>query len=66
MCVCMEFPGGMVVKDSALSLLWLGFDPWTGNFCMPQPLPNIYIKYHLAWCLAHKVMVSLLPVFEVG
>ena len=29
-----EFPGGLVVKDSALSLLWLGFDPWPENFCM--------------------------------
>ena len=27
-----EFPGGLLVKDSALSLLWLGFDlyPWLG------------------------------------
>ena len=23
-----EFPGGSGVKDLALSLLWLGFDPW--------------------------------------
>ena len=36
-----ESPGGLVVKDLALSLLWLrsllwwGFDPWPGNFCMP-------------------------------
>lgn len=22
-----EFPGGLAVKDPALSLLWLGFDP---------------------------------------
>ena len=22
-----EFPGGLVVKDWAMSLLWLGFDP---------------------------------------
>ena len=29
------FPGGLVVKDTALSLLWLGFDPWPGNSCMP-------------------------------
>ena len=41
-----EFPGGLVVKDWALSLLWfvfllwlellqwLRFDPWPGNFCM--------------------------------
>ena len=24
----LEFPGGSAVKDQALSLLWLGFDPW--------------------------------------
>ena len=36
----MEFPGGLVVKDLALLLLWLGsllwswFDPWPGDFCM--------------------------------
>lgn len=29
-----EFPGGRAVKNSALSLLWLQFDPWPGNFCM--------------------------------
>ena len=23
-----EFPGGLVVKDLGLSLLWLRFDPW--------------------------------------
>ena len=23
-----EFPGGLVVKDLVLSLLWLGFHPW--------------------------------------
>lgn len=26
-------PGGLAVKDSSLSLLWLGFDPEPGNFC---------------------------------
>ena len=31
----LEFPGGPVVKDLVLSLLWLRFDPWPGNFCMP-------------------------------
>ena len=29
-----EFPGGLVVKDSALSLLWIGFNPW------PRELPQ--------------------------
>ena len=27
-----EFPGGLAVKDPALSQLWLGFDPWLGTF----------------------------------
>ena len=27
-----EFPGGPAVKDLALSLLWLRFDPWPRNF----------------------------------
>ena len=37
-----EFPGGLVVKDLALSLLWLrsllwsDFDPWPGDFHMLQ------------------------------
>lgn len=30
----LEFPGGVAVKDVALSLLWLGFDSW------PQELPH--------------------------
>ena len=29
-----EFPGGLVVKDLALSLRWLGFNSWPGNFCV--------------------------------
>ena len=35
-----EFSGGPVVKDTVLSLPWLGsllwhgFDSWSGNFCM--------------------------------
>ena len=27
-----EFPGVLVVKDLASSLLWLRFDPWPRNF----------------------------------
>ena len=30
-----EFPGGLAVKDSMLSLLWLGFNPWPRNFYTP-------------------------------
>ena len=26
-----EIPGGLVVKDMALSLLWPRFDPWPRN-----------------------------------
>ena len=38
---CSEgFPGSLMVKDSALSLLWLRFDPWLGNFCMPRDQPK--------------------------
>ena len=42
----MQFPGVLVVKDLALSLLWLwlqpwcGFDPWSGNFCMLWAWPK--------------------------
>ena len=51
------------VKDPALSLLWHGFDPWSGNFLMPwvqpqkihteaenmetNPLKTIYVAYFL-------------------
>ena len=39
----MKFPGGLVGKDPVLSLLWLRFNPWHGNFCMPQI--GIFCKY---------------------
>lgn len=32
--------GGLVIKDSTLSLPWLRFDRWPGNFCMPWALPK--------------------------
>ena len=41
-----ECPGGLVVKDLALSfpwlgsLLWHGFEPWPRNFCMPWARPK--------------------------
>ena len=35
-----EFPGGLAVKDSALSLPWLRFNPWPRNFHMPQVQPK--------------------------
>ena len=36
----MKFPGGSVVKDLALSLLWCKFDPWPRNFHMLQGWPK--------------------------
>ena len=42
----LEFAGGLVTKDPALSLLWLGlllwhrFNPWPRNFCMPWAWPK--------------------------
>ena len=36
----LEFPGGLTVYNSALSLLWCRFDPWLGNFFMPQAWPK--------------------------
>ena len=35
----MEFPGGLVVNDSMLLLLWLGFSAWFRNFHMPWAWP---------------------------
>lgn len=38
-----EFPGGLVVRDLVLSLLWSGFVPWPGNLCIlvvAQKTPN--------------------------
>ena len=31
-----EFPCGPVVKNPVLSLVWLRFSPWPGNFCLLQ------------------------------
>lgn len=40
------FPDGLVVKYWASSVLSLGFDPWSGNFCMctPQGQPPKILK----------------------
>ena len=37
---CGEFPGGIAVKHLVLSLLWFRFDPWPGNFHMPEAWPK--------------------------
>ena len=31
-----DLPGGLVVKDPVLLLVWHGFDSWLQNFCMLQ------------------------------
>ena len=36
----MSFPVAQWVKDLALSLLWLGFDPWPGNVHKMQRKPK--------------------------
>ena len=42
----LDFPGGLTVKDPALSLLWLKsllwlwFNPWLDNFCIPRVQPK--------------------------
>ena len=47
----MEFPGGLVVKY-LLSVLWLGFDPWLGNFCVlwAQPKKKSRIRHGHSFC----------------
>ena len=35
------------VKDPVLSLLWRRFDPWPGNFHMPQARPKKKVKNKL-------------------
>ena len=36
----LEFLGGLVVKDSVLSLLWLRFSPWPGSLHMLVAWPK--------------------------
>ena len=54
-----EFPGGLVVKNLALSLLWLRFDPWPRDFrklqVQPKNSPEIIsvgedVGKRQAWC----------------
>ena len=33
------------LKDLTLSLLWLRFSPWPGNFHMPQAQPKKKVDY---------------------
>jgi len=43
------------IKDSALSLLWLGSDPWPGNFGMLQVWPKTKTKTILTLYNGHKL-----------
>ena len=52
-----EFPGGLGVKGSALSLLWLSFDPWLQNFHMLCVWPE---KKNKGW-RERRSKVSLTP-----
>ena len=49
----LESPGGPVVKDLVLSLLWLRFNPWPENFCMPWAWPKKVqkVEIFLAWLI---------------
>ena len=40
----LKFPGGLAVKDLVLSLLWLGFGPWTRNLGMLWVQPRNIFK----------------------
>ena len=48
------------VRDLALSLLWCGFDPWPGNFRMPQAQPKKRRREE-GKKEEHLVLVSLKP-----
>ena len=59
-----EFPGGSVVKDPALSLLWprlllwYRFNPCLENFCMPQACPTPPPKKILGWFLIDLIVAT--------
>ena len=42
-----ESPGGLVIKDSLLSLLWLRLKPWPRNFRIAQAQPKKIHMYTL-------------------
>ena len=47
------------VKDLALSLLWLRFDPWPGNFYMSQGWPkNNKIKQNLPFTIERCLLLQ--------
>ena len=53
-----EFPAGLVVKDSALSLLWLGFHPWPGNFHVTWVWPKTEQKQKLHLTLVRRAIIK--------
>ena len=44
-----------MVKDSALLLLWHGFDPWPGNFHMPW----VWLKKKRVECVLDQRMPGM-------
>lgn len=46
----LEFPGGLMVKNSVLSLLGLWFDPWLGDFHVPW----VQTKTNKQWCYSSE------------
>ena len=56
-----------MVKDSALSLLWLRFDPWPGNSSMPWvwPKKKLQISY-LTGELNSFMFMIIIDISEFG
>ena len=55
------FPGGLVVKDSVLSLLWLEFSPWARNLCMPWAQPKKVISMKSMYIYTSKYLGISIP-----
>ena len=53
------FPGGLAVKDSALPLLWLRFDPWCSNSHMLQARQKKKEEEEEGWALSTLLDVGL-------
>jgi len=48
-----EFPGGLVVKEPVLSLLWLSLQLWLGFNCWPR-------NFHMPWAQPEKKMITVM------
>ena len=55
----LEFPGGLAIKDLVLSLLWLRFDPWPGNFHMPWAWPKKKVIYAVEQPSEIRILIHL-------